>query len=282
MHTVIGSEKDSLLDPSDREWFLRDQYRDASNLNARISLHARFSTNMYGWFRWVYDQLELPRECRILELGCGPAGLWVENRDRICEGWEITLSDLSPGMVREARVKLSCSNRRFSFTVADAVDIPFSDRAFDAVVANHMLYHVSDLATALAEIHRVLRPGGRVFASTVGRTHLRELRQLVKRFGGSPGLLPGATPISFDLENGREKLLRWFSQCSVCRYQDTLLVAEAEPLVAYVLSTAAAADLCHRHAELVGFVERELALRGPIRITKDTGLFVGVRRDREP
>ena len=80
--------------------YVREQYRDASNLNSRIQLHARFSTNKYGWHRWVFDQLDLPLQCGILELGCGPGDLWLQNMHRLQEGWQLTLSDLLPGMVR--------------------------------------------------------------------------------------------------------------------------------------------------------------------------------------
>jgi ubiquinone/menaquinone biosynthesis C-methylase UbiE len=95
---------------------VESQYRDASNLNARIALHERFSTNAYGWQRWVFDQLELPPDARVLELGCGTGKLWVENRDRTPEGWDVTLTDASPGMLREARRNLGLDRR---FRMAD-------------------------------------------------------------------------------------------------------------------------------------------------------------------
>jgi len=84
----------------DAENLLRDQYEDASNLNARVRLHAEFSTNKYGWCRWVFDQLQLPERCRVLEVGCGPGWLWKQNLRRIPAGWDITLSDFSPGRRR--------------------------------------------------------------------------------------------------------------------------------------------------------------------------------------
>jgi hypothetical protein len=73
--------------------YVTSQYRDASNLNTRIGLHQRFSVNPYGWLPWVFDQLELPSQARILELGCGTGQLWLDNIDRIPAGWEITLTD---------------------------------------------------------------------------------------------------------------------------------------------------------------------------------------------
>lgn len=67
----------------DPEYLLNQQYHNADKLNARIRLHAEFSTNPYGWLQWVFDHFDLPKYARILELGCGPGNLWLENQARI-------------------------------------------------------------------------------------------------------------------------------------------------------------------------------------------------------
>src|SRR5262245_36483808 len=105
---------------ADPDYLLNQQYRDASNLNARIELHKRFSTNAYNWYLWVFDRLKTPPQSRVLELGCGPGRLWVENLDRIPPGWDITLSDFSPGMIAEARGNLAAASRPFAFERVDA------------------------------------------------------------------------------------------------------------------------------------------------------------------
>ena len=106
----------------------RSQYRDSSNLNARQQLHARFSVNQHGWHRWVFDQLVVPFAARIVELGCGPGALWVENLNRVPLDWRVTLVDLSPGMLYEARAHCPDTD----LTLADAQSIPFDDGSFDA------------------------------------------------------------------------------------------------------------------------------------------------------
>jgi len=63
--------------------FVSGQYQNAKNLNARIQLHQRFSTNKYGWHRWVFDQFSFPPQSRILELGCGSGELWLESIDHV-------------------------------------------------------------------------------------------------------------------------------------------------------------------------------------------------------
>ena len=112
---------------SDQEYLMSEQYRDASNLAARMQLHSHFSVNVYGWHQWVFDQLDLPPQSRILELGCGPAWLWRDNLDRIPEGWDITLSDFSPGMLRQAQSNLRDSQGCFDYSEIDAQSIPHED-----------------------------------------------------------------------------------------------------------------------------------------------------------
>jgi hypothetical protein len=58
---------------TDRDYLLKHQYRDASNLQARIDLHKRFSANRLGISRCFRQQPEVPEGARILEIGCGPA-----------------------------------------------------------------------------------------------------------------------------------------------------------------------------------------------------------------
>ena len=82
---------------------LGDQYATDANLNARIALHARFSTNP-TWGRWLFEHEAPGPRARILEIGCGPATtLWGSNLKRIDSTWQITLTDASVGMIDAAR-----------------------------------------------------------------------------------------------------------------------------------------------------------------------------------
>ena len=266
---------------SDRKYLLTEQYQDASNLNARIQLHRRFSTNKYGWHQWVFDQICLSSKSHILELGCGAGNLWLENSQRIPEGWKITLSDLSLGMVQKAQQNLERGWHPFRCSVVDAQSLSFGDESFDAVIANHMLYHVPDRTKAFEEIRRVLRPGGRFYASTVGQGHLKDLYELVHRFDSSADPW-GAHPAEpFLLETGLDQIARWFPKVSLQRYKDALVITEAGPLVAYVLSTAAKSSFVgEKLAEFTRFVEQEILTHSAIRVTKDSGLFEAWQGDR--
>jgi ubiquinone/menaquinone biosynthesis C-methylase UbiE len=163
---------------SDQTYLLNDQYKDATNLDARVRLHRLFSTNKYGWHRWCFDHYLLPAQARVLEIGCGPAHLWTTNLDRVPPGWHITLSDFSSGMLEQAQQNLGSHAAAFQFQIIDAQQIPFKSDVFDAVIANHMLYHVPDRLKALSEMRRVLKPGSIVYLATNGWSHLRRLYNL--------------------------------------------------------------------------------------------------------
>jgi SAM-dependent methyltransferase len=260
---------------TDQRYLRGEQYRDASNLNARVYVHRQFSTNDHRWYHWVFDHFDLPAWCGILDVGCGPGHLWLENEDRIPGGWKITLSDLSPGMVQEAQYDLRSGHRRFRHCVLDAQAIPFPDECFDAVIANHMLYHVPHREESLNEIHRVLRPGGRLYAATNGLGHLRELRELVTRF--CPDADATNPAAKFGLENGAEQLSRRFASVTLHRQEDALAVTEAEPLIAYARSMMCQTALAQHMEALSHSVHEQIAGQGVIHIRKDSGMFIATK-----
>ncbi len=262
---------------TDQQYLKSDQYRDSSNLDARVMIHQRFSTNPYGWFKWVFDRLtQLPENAKILELGCGPAYLWKENINRIPSGWNITLSDLSSGMVDTAWRNLVVTGRAFRFKEIDAQSIPFENETFDVVIANHMLYHVPDRPKAITEIKRILKPGGRLIVTTVGENHMKEMMDWYARVHVSKIWESFANP--FTLENGLEQLEPYFPQVELSRYEDNLQVTEIEPLVAYIRSGMRVAELSENELmDLQRDLEKELIEKGRIFITKDSGLFEAVK-----
>lgn len=262
---------------ADQQYLKTDQYRDSSNLEARAAIHDRFSTNPYGWFKWVFDTLmKLPGNARVLELGCGHGLLWKENADRIPAGWNITLSDLSAGMLDSAWRNLVVTGRAFQFKEIDAQSIPYEDETFDAVIANHMLYHVPDRPQGIAEIKRVLKPGGRLFATTVGKDHMKEMMDWYRQVHISKVWESLANP--FLLENGWEQLTPFFSEVNLSRYEDNLQVTELEPIMAYIHSGIRVKELSEKElANLQQYLEKELKGKGMIFIRKDSGLFEAVK-----
>lgn len=266
---------------TDRAYLTNEQYKDSSRLNARLRLHALYSTNPQGWLPWLFDHISVPATARILEVGCGPAYPWRSNANRLSPGWSVTLTDLSPGMVAEARNNLSDTLPIFSFACADVLSLPFPDSTFDAVLAMHMLYHVPDRPTALHELKRILKPAGHLYASTLGDDNMKELRELLAPFSpraaqsltfGAPG---SGHAGSFNLEHGGEELQAVFGNVEKYLYEDSLQVTDPEPIADYILSMSTRPDLEERRPGLTKIIEWAIQREGgSIHITKNSGLFI--------
>lgn len=246
---------------------LAEQYADASNLDARIQLHETYDTADREWWPWVFDHYEeLPSDADILEVGCGTGYLWRDSADRIPPEWSLLLTDFSDGMVAEARETLSAAGVDASFEVAAAESLPYSTDSFDAVIANHMLYHV-DREQALPELRRVLRPGGRLYATTNGESNMVELYDMLRE----TTTYEPESVANFSLESGFDQLSDHFETVRRHERDTSLRVPDVEPLVAYAASLPGVdADQVEAFAELA----EERFDGDAFEIQKSMGLFI--------
>lgn len=106
----------------------REQCRDGRNLEARFRLYERFSTNPVGLQPLLLAQIEWKPQTSVLEPGCGVGAFWVTNRDRIPPGWRVTLTDFSPGMMREVERRLNGVRPDFTFVTVSAEELPYPRR----------------------------------------------------------------------------------------------------------------------------------------------------------
>lgn len=262
----------SLVQLSNEETNIIEQYKNAKNLNDRISLHEKYSTNSQGWFNWLFEKIDFSKVNRLLELGCGNGKLWQENNINL-RNREIFLSDISEGMVEEVRNKLGSD---FNCIVVDAEKIPFKDAYFDSIIANHVLFYLNDLNQGLKEIRRVLKSNGVLYCSTYGSKHMKEITDIVQSFDSRINLSNHSLYDVFGLENGESILKEYFTSVQRMDYQDSLEITESKPLIDYIMS-------CHGNQnEILGpklnefkeYIEELLVNNGKIIVTKQAGLFI--------
>lgn len=262
----------SLVQLSNEETNIIEQYKNAKNLNDRISLHEKYSTNSQGWFNWLFEKIDFSKVNRLLELGCGNGKLWQENNIDL-RNREIFLSDISEGMVEEVRNKLGSD---FNCIVVDAEKIPFKDAYFDSIIANHVLFYLNDLNQGLKEIRRVLKSNGVLYCSTYGSKHMKEITDIVQSFDSRINLSNHSLYDVFGLENGESILKEYFTSVQRMDYQDSLEITESKPLIDYIMS-------CHGNQnEILGpklnefkeYIEELLVNNGKIIVTKQAGLFI--------
>jgi ubiquinone/menaquinone biosynthesis C-methylase UbiE len=250
------------------------QYSDSRKLAARARLNSEYTITETPWFVWVAQQLPLKANDRVLDVGCGPAWFWEHAAGHHPDGLNLVLTDMSQGMVDEAVTR--CQALRFGSVhgqQADANALPFDDEAFDAVIAMHMLYHVPNPAVAIAEMHRVLKPGGILAVTTNGANNMRGLYELTSAFGSAPSD-PAAAAFGYD---AAEKLLRdRFGNLTKAQHPARMRVTDPEDVFLALTSyppgdTASEAQLASFREAIDQVFKRG---NGVLEVEKETGLFV--------
>ncbi len=258
----------------DADHLRTNAYSDASKLNARIAFWQLYGEPRDSAFKRYFDRYKMSRNAKVLDLGCGPAHCWqwgLEN-GRVSEDWSVTLTDLSPGMIAEAKCNITRQKRQFTFEIADVCNLNFEEASYDAVTANYMLYHASDQDMALAEISRVLKPGAWLYAATNSEGHIAEFLNLQRQFIVDETELPniGLAHAAFTLENGKAMIERYFSNVEVIRDDSICEATDPKIVVDYALSMDADLDV----ERVASAVKAEIADKGYFRITRSTGMFI--------
>lgn len=262
---------------------IMNQYSTDVNLQKRINIHDKYSTNKYGWHKWEFDKLNIKENMRILEIGCGNGMLWKVNKDRIPNNITFVLTDYSDGMLENAKENILKGNEKyfkdknisFSFEIADADNFNMDKDKFDVVLADHMLYYVKERQALFSKIKSILKDNGRFICATVGENHMLELRKLAIQFDYNLNLSHETVSDKFSLENGENQLSKVFKSVKNINYEDSLIVDDSRAIYDYIYSvwgnTKAIID--NTKKSLMDFIDKKIK-NGPLKVTKCTGIFI--------
>jgi len=261
---------------------IQEQYHNSSNLEKRIRIH-NYSTATQEWMEWVYEKMNLQSGMTVLELGCGTGLLWQKNIHKLPQGLHLVLTDRSEGMLDEtkenlAQYKLLLDERNITITysVMDANELSLDANSYDAIIANHMLYHVKNRDACLLSIAKALKPNGTFFCSTVGDAHMRELHKLVTDFDARIEMPSAHFTVAFRLENATQQLEKHFSVIERHDHENDLIVDDANVIYDYIDSYPGNSHfiLSQRGKELREMIDARLEKEGAIFIHKATGMFI--------
>jgi SAM-dependent methyltransferase len=250
------------------------QYANSQKLAARARLF-QYAEEGVPWPVWVATHAGLKPGDSVLDVGCGPGWFWGAAADALPLDLELTLTDLSPGMVEEAAAKVGGLRRyRLQTAVADIADLPFPAESFDAVMAMHMFYHVPDPARGMAEVARVLKPGGQAIVTTNGRNDSRAFYALGARAFGGPPVNPAAAVFGFD--EARKLLEATFGNVAFAPHPSRLRVTEPQHVFDALTSypPGDAAPEAQLAALRVAIADAFEAGGGVLVVEKETAVFV--------
>jgi SAM-dependent methyltransferase len=276
----------SAFAPPDKVRLVTESYATDEPLSVRIETHRRYSVPAIDLPIWALDRHAWRGDETVLDIGTGTGQYLAPLRERVSHG-RIIAGDLAPGMLRDlAAHGVPGSTQLLS---ADAEALPLAEASCDAIIASYVLPLVLDLPRALAEMSRVLRPGGALLAVTMAGVYMEELcvaiNAALNKMGISRETRWGSVSKRFNLENGLAYLEPHFAHVTVLRHESALVFPEAEPVLAYVTSSRDVIrdDLPPNRtwdeflAALREVVEAEITARGEFRVSKAAGVLVAVK-----
>jgi ubiquinone/menaquinone biosynthesis C-methylase UbiE len=248
---------------------VKQQYANADNLNTRISIHDRYSTNTVGFGNWIVSHYRIDNGMKVLELGCGTGDMWKGRDTLINSCSKLVLSDFSEGMVATTK-ELLCNYDNIEYRVIDIQEIPYGDETFDVVIANMMLYHVPDLERGLAEVRRVLKKNGSFYCATYGEHGIIEyLSKILAAYGVKDNLNK-----NFTLQNGYEILSRFFLKVEKLEYIDSLAVTCVDDMVDYIYSLSSMNALGNIAKKEIKQILIQNTVNGVLNVPKEYGMFI--------
>jgi len=250
---------------------VKQQYAMANNLNTRISIHDKYSTNKMGFGNWIVSNYRIDKGASVLELGCGTGDMWKNRESLICSCSKIILSDFSEGMVATTKDNIG-SYDNIEYKVLDIQEIPYKDATFDIVIANMMLYHVPDIDKGLTEVRRVLKRGGRFYCATYGEHGIIEyLSKIFSTYGVEDNINK-----NFTLQNGYKILSKTFSKVEKKEYIDSLAVTNIDDMVDYIYSLSSMTSLNSVPKQEIKDILMKNTTYGVLNVPKEYGMFISL------
>ena len=248
---------------------VQKQYKNAANLNTRISIHDKYSVNKQGFGNWIVSNYQITKGMRVLELGCGTGDMWTRKSDLITKCSELVLTDFSEGMIQTAHSNIG-DFPNVTYQVVDIQEIPFEMNSFDIVIANMMLYHVPDLEKGLSEVKRVLKESGKFYCATYGEHGIIQfIADLLKPYG-----VEDRVNKNFTLQNGKQILAQYFSSVEMMEYIDSLEVTNIDDMLDYIYSLTSMTEVSNIKRDVIKKVLEQNTADGILKIPKEYGMFV--------
>lgn len=134
---------------------------------------------------------------------------------------------------------------------------------------------MKDLNSVLSEIKRVLKPGGSLFCSTIGKGHMKELEKIMSNFNKKIWIFEDKLTDNFGLENGKNLLEHYFTKIDTLNYKDQMIVDDVEGLLEYIYSVPGnILEIVEmKKKEFEDYIEKILTQKNRVTITNQSGMF---------
>lgn len=264
------------------------QYRETTkDLLTRIDIHQKYGGRNID--SWMLDLLRPSKKMRILDVGCG-AGKQCFLYHEYCGGdVDILGGDVSAELLAKARSENTARGNPVRLMELDFNQtMPFSDGEFDLVSCCFAIYYAEDMPFTIREMHRVVKPGGRLFVTGPMPANKALFYEVIKEASGKAiPTMPGSSRFSTGIVGAMREN---FASVDLEIFENPLTFDTVDPFVEYTRASLAEdrkiwTSLFNGHDEFEALMKkiRDVAAKrlerdGPLVMTKVVGGAIGHKR----
>lgn len=257
-----------------------------TDLATRIDIHNKFGSRDID--RWMLDILPLQKGSAILDVGCGAGKQCFSFYNALGGDCEIIGGDVSTDLLDQARLENQRLGARVTFTDVDFNRrFPFDDNRFDLASCCFAIYYAEDIPFTIREMHRVLKPGGRIFTTGPMPENKRIFYDVIKAATGkSIPPMPGSSRYGSEILSTIQAL---FSSTEVQIFENPLTFHEVGPFIDYTRASLSEdrklwrgffegkEDFERVIGQITTEAKRRISTDGRLVMTKVVGGFIAVK-----
>ena len=256
------------------------------DLAKRINIHEQFGSRDID--SWMLEVLNLQPGIKILDIGCGAGKQCFSYFHHLNGNADITGTDVSRDLLAEAIAKNEQTGNAVKFQLQD-FHLPFlmADNQYDLLSACFAIYYAQDIPWTLAEMHRVLKPGGRLFTTGPMPSNKQLFYDIIKEATGKEiPPMPGSSRYASQIYGTMQQL---FSKTEQHIFENPLTFASVEPFMLYTRASMSEDrklwnSLFQTHEEFEAemqaiekVAQRRLSQDGHLVMTKVVGGFIATK-----
>jgi len=207
-----------------------DYQETSADLQTRVDIHRRYGSRDID--AWMLELLRPTRASRILDVACGAGKQCLAFHKYLNGEAEIIGGDVSAELLAQAREANATVGNRLTLAELDFNKrFEFADDQFDLVSCCFAIYYAEDIPFTIGEMHRVLKPGGRLFTTGPMPENKQLFYDVIREATGRPiPRMPGSSRYGSEI---LDAIRSRFSRVEVHVFENPLVFHEVEPFLAY-------------------------------------------------
>lgn len=266
---------------------MKIEYQETtSDLQTRIDIHSQFGSRNID--EWMLEVIKPTRGMKILDVGCGSGKQCFSYFNYLGGEAAITGSDVNKEMLAQVRLTAEKKSANVKFIDLDFNQpFPLASNQFDFASCCFAIYYAEDIPFTIHEMHRVLRPGGRLFTSGPMPTNKQLFYDVIREATGKiiPPM-PGSSRYSTEIYTAIQST---FAEVEIHIFENPLAFESVEPFVAYTRASLAEDrklwnsffqtkdDFEQIMQQIQAVATRRLATDGKLVMTKVVGGFIAAK-----